>query len=243
MSNKALILSLIGTFICSTYLFINSSLADTQIGNASSDKPRRTEGSGTAGSGSLGDYTSSDQPKKVEQRRTVGSGSRSFCQSSLPENSISLLVPEAEVVHKTSVSRPSFFLQSNVALKTQLKFTLINPQVPQPIVENTFLIPRPGIKKIELPKSINLKEGEVYLWYVAIPCVNNDSGQYQDILSSSVEFVPVSAKVQTNLESVHTDVEAANIYAENGFWYEALELSIKNNSEYLQELLSRNNLN
>ena len=240
--NKAFILSLLGATIGSTSLLMNSSLADAQVNRSSSDQPKKIEERQTRGSGSLGNYTSSDKPKKVEQRRTVGSGSRSSCQSSLPENSITLLIPEAEVVHRSSVSRPSFFLQSNVALKNQLKFTLVNPQVSQPIVENSFLITQSGITKIELPKGINLEQGKVYLWYVAIPCDDSKNAQLQEILASSVEFVPVSSKVQADLESVNTDMEIAIIYFENGFWYDALAFSIESSSDYLQDLLSSINL-
>ncbi|MDJ0567538.1 MAG: DUF928 domain-containing protein [Pleurocapsa sp. MO_192.B19] len=114
--------------------------------------------------------------------------------------------------------------------------------VPQPIVENSFLITQPGITKIELPKGINLEQGKVYLWYVAIPCDDSKNAQLQEILASSVEFVPVSSKVQADLENVNTDMEIAIIYFENGFWYDALAFSIESSSDYLQDLLSSINL-
>lgn len=125
-----------------------------------------------AAAGLLGDYTASSEPKKIEQRRTVGSGSRSDCESNISKNSVTLLVPEAKVVHQTASSRPSFFLYSTIESSVPFKFTIVNPQVAEPIVEKTFSVSRRGIKQIELPSSTKLKEGTVYLWYVAIPCSN-----------------------------------------------------------------------
>ncbi|MGL4881589.1 MAG: DUF928 domain-containing protein [Waterburya sp.] len=191
-----------------------------------------------AGSGSLGNYTSSQKPKRVEQRRTIGSGSRSNCHNKLPKNSITLLVPEAEVAHKTSLTRPSFFVKSNLTKKTPLKFTLVNPQVAKPIVEVNLSLLQKGITKIDLPQPIKLEPEKIYLWYVAIPCQNShNNNQSQEVLSSSVKLSPLSPTMRNQLQSIDTDLEAAMFYAQNGFWYEALNLSVQNNSDFLQKLL------
>lgn len=185
----------------------------------------------------LGDYTSSSQPIKVEQRRTVGSGSRSNCRN-LPEGSVSLLVPEAEVVHQTASSTPALFLHSKVASTLPFRFTLVNPQVAEPVVEQVFSISQPGIKRLELPKSVKLKEETVYLWNVAIPCQQN-SEQYQEVLVAAIKRVPVPTQVARQLELVNTNEETAAIYASHGIWYDALEFAVRerNRPEYLQQLL------
>lgn len=242
MLNETFILRVINIALCSNILFISSSLAQIQTINTSSEQPKKTEQTKKTGIGSLGDYTSSDKPKKIEQRRSIGSGSRSPCQSYLPKDSIILLIPEAKVVHKTSVSRPTLFLKSDVALNSELKFTLVNPQEAQPIVENTFSIRKPGIKKIELPNSIDLEQGTVYLWYIAISCSETNNDQYLEVLGSSVEFVPPSTKLQIELKSARNYKETAVIYSENGYWYEALAFSVKDNSDYLQIVLSKLNI-
>ena len=187
----------------------------------------------------LGNYTSSSQPIKVEQRRTVGSGSRSNCQSNLPERSLSLLVPEAEVVHQTASSTPALFLHSKVASTLPFKFTLVDPQVAEPIVEQVFSLSQPGIKRLELPKPVKLKEETVYLWYVAIPCQQNPE-QYQEVLGAAIKRVPVPAQVTRQLQLVDTNEETAAIYANHGIWYDALEFAVRerNRPEYLQQLLS-----
>ena len=189
-----------------------------------------------AEAGLLGDYTPSIAPVEVEQRRTIGSGSRNRCKSNLPSKSITLLVPPSEVVHQTSSPTPSLYLFSKVASSLPFKFTLVNPQVAEPLVEQTFSVEQPGIKQIKLPETTKLEEGTVYLWYVAIPCQEKE--QYQEVLRAAIERVPITTKVKTQLRTAKTDQETAAIYARNGIWYEAVDRAIKDSGDYLQQLLS-----
>ena len=192
-----------------------------------------------AEAGLLGNYTPSSNPIEVEQRRTMGSGSRSNCKSGLPKDSLTLLVPEANVVHHTSSATPPLFVHSKVASTLPFKFTLVNPQVAEPIVEQTFSISQPGVKQLELPKSANLEEGTVYLWYVAIPC-QQDQHKYQEVLGAAIKRVPVDEKVTQQLQNSSTKEETAAVYATHGIWYEALGFAIQDRarSGYLQQLLS-----
>ena len=201
----------------------------------------------------FGDYVS-HQTQEVEQRRTVGSGSRSNCQSNITKNSISLLVPKQETIHHTSLEKPSFFLVANrgVTSDDPFKFTLIDPQTATTLVEKTFFISE-GIRKIELPESIQLQPRKVYLWYVAIPCTNNQD-EYREVLGAAVKRRKPSFQVQTQLHRAPSKAMLAAIYAKNGFWYEALELAVEsqnreqNNdrvygSSYLARLLRSAELN
>ena len=85
-------------------------------------------------------------PGKVEriaQKRTLGSGSRSNCQSLLKKGSLNLLVPEQEIVHYTTSSNPSFYLDAEVAQKgISIVFKVVNPDplANNPLVEKTFFI-------------------------------------------------------------------------------------------------------
>ena len=191
-----------------------------------------------AEAGLLGNYTPSNNPIEVEQRRTVGSGSRSNCQSDLSKDALTLLVPEANVVHHTSSPTPPLFLHSKVASALPLKFTLVDPQVAEPIVEQSFSVSQPGIKQLELPPSTNLEEGKVYLWYVAIPC--QDSPEDYEVLGAAIKRVPMNAKVRQQLRNSNNKGETAAVYATNGIWYEALSLAIQNRDrpEHLQQLLA-----
>ncbi|MEL6928834.1 MAG: DUF928 domain-containing protein [Cyanobacteria bacterium J06600_6] len=195
----------------------------------------------------FGDYVS-QETEEVEQRRTVGSGSRSNCQSDVTEKSISLLVPKSEVVHHTSFERPSFFVVANrVAPEKSFKFTLVDPQTATTLAEKTFVVSE-GINQIMLPKSTKLQLGKVYLWYVAIPCKNNED-EYREVLGAAVKRSKPSSHAETQLRQAENQAKKAAIYAKHGFWYEALELAIEekereqkeereNQTNYLTQLLS-----
>ena len=204
----------------------------------------------------FGDYVS-HKTQKVEQRRTVGSGSRSNCQSNIAKNSISLLVPKQEVVHHTSLERPSFFLIANrfssaESYDNSFKFTLVDPKTATTLVEKAFPVSE-GIKQIELPKSTRLELGKVYLWYVAIPCANNQD-EYREVLGAAVKRIKPSSQFETQLHGAKSKMMAATIYAKNGFWYEALKIAVEgqnrepsngkvNHSDYLARLLHSAELN
>ena len=197
----------------------------------------------------FGDYVYRDN-QEVEQRRTVGSGSRSSCQSSIKENSVSLLVPEREVVHQTSLERPTLFITTDKAFTSMpFKFTLVNPKTTETLVEKDFSVSSNGIKKIELPEATQLKYNEIYLWYVAIPCVNEPT-EYQEVLGAAIKRRQPDKQLETQLQQAKTELQTAAIYAENGFWYDALELAVQeenrarfedrdkpNRMNYLKQLL------
>ncbi|MGL5077739.1 MAG: DUF928 domain-containing protein, partial [Waterburya sp.] len=136
-------------------------------------------------------------PKRMEQRRTICSGSRSTCLHMLPNNSVKLLVPKADIAHKTSLASPSFYVQSSLTRTTPLKFTLIDPYLPQPVAQVNLSLSQKGITKIDLPQSTQLKPEKIYLWYVIIPCQNGDN-QSQEVLNSLVKFSPMSPAMPKN---------------------------------------------
>lgn len=187
----------------------------------------------------LFDYVATFEPKEVAQRRTVGSGSRSNCQSNIVKNSVSLLVPEREVVHQTSVARPTLYLSANkISSKKTFVFTLVDPQSAKTLVEKVFSVSE-GINRIELPESTQLESNKIYLWYVAIPCENNVD-EYRAVLGAAIERRQPSSKVATQLRTAQNGLQSAAIYAQNGFWYDALNLAVeeRNRSNYLEQLLN-----
>lgn len=187
-------------------------------------------------------YVPADNPQKVEQRRSVGSGSRSNCHSSIERNSVTLLVPESEVVHRTTWDRPTLFVSAERSSKIPFKFTLVDPQTAETLVERDFVVSEP-VEAIELPQSTQLELGKVYLWYVAIPCENNPD-EYREVLGAALERVKPSQSLAARLRQTNEPAQAASIYASNGFWYEALEIALNNSehSDYLERLLGSANL-
>ncbi|MEG4264524.1 DUF928 domain-containing protein, partial [Microcoleus sp. Pol11C1] len=71
-----------------------------------------------------------------------------------------------------------------------------------------------------------LQQEKQYLWQVVINCdPDNPSG---DIVSeANIEVVAMPAAVQSKLNKAVNSVDKANIYAEAGLWYNALEEALK----------------
>lgn len=85
-----------------------------------------------------------------------------------------------------------------------------------------------GIMKLS-PFSENepgLQPGKAYLWQVVIQCdPDNPSG---DLVSeSSIEVVAMSPDGQSKLSKAANPAEKANLYAEEGLWYDALSEALK----------------
>jgi hypothetical protein len=177
------------------------------------------------------------QATKVDQQRTVGSGSRSRCKSSIAAKSIELLVPTTKVAHQTVSTRPNLYLNSHVQRSQPIKvdFTLINPQSSKTLVKKTIPITSKGIKQISLPPSVKLLEKTIYLWKIGIPCQNN-SNSYQTVLSAGVEKVSMSPSLITELTSQRSNIDKIQFFAQNGLWYETIDLAVKQLQE--QDLLS-----
>ena len=184
---------------------------------------------------SIGNYkTSSDKPKQTYQRRSVAGGSRSpsDCQSPLADNSLTLLVPKEKVVHKTATNHPSFFFYSQATLPTPLKFTLVDLDVAEPLVEQPLYVEQSGYHKIKLPKEVKLKPNKIYFWHIAIPCANEPEN-FWDVLGASVEYSPISVALSKQLELTDSLTEKIDTYASNGIWYDAVNLAnrVRSNSE------------
>lgn len=180
---------------------------------------------------SLGNHqTSSDNPQKIYQRRSAAGGSRSDCQSPLGNNSLTLVVPKEKVVHKTATNHPSFFFYSQAALATPLKFTLVDLDVAEPLVEEPLYVKKPGYHQITLPKEVKLKPNKTYFWHIAISCANEPEN-FWDVLGASVEYNPISLAVSKQLELTDSLPKKADIYAHNGIWYDAVDLANHARSE------------
>ena len=86
----------------------------------------------------------------------------------------------------------------------------------------------PGIMKLSpfSDSQPGLQPGKEYLWQVVIHCdPDNPSG---DLVSeASIEVVGMPAAVQSKLNNAVNSAQKANIYAEAGLWYDALDEALK----------------
>lgn len=162
-----------------------------------------------------------DSRKVYQRKETSVGGSRTFCQNPLNNKTLTLIVPEAKVVHQTASSRPTFYFYSEGASSIPLVFTLVDSEEIKPLVKKTVDVPYSGYHKIELPEEIKLEQNKLYSWHVAIPCSNNQK-RFREVLRASLEYKPLLPHVRKQVDLLYSTGEQAFIYAEKGRWYDAI---------------------
>ncbi|MGL5063808.1 MAG: DUF928 domain-containing protein [Microcoleus sp.] len=134
-------------------------------------------------------------------------------------------------VGRTISRHPTFawFVPDDSASKP-IKFTIYEwvPGAKPKQVRQISLQSSPGIMKLSPFSSSEqgLQQGKQYLWQVAIDCdPDNPSGHL--VSEANIEVVAMTAAVQSKLNRAVNSVEKANIYAEAGLWYNALDEALK----------------
>jgi Domain of Unknown Function (DUF928) len=100
-----------------------------------------------------------------------------------------------------------------------------------------------GIMKVSLPaEKASLLVGNRYWWQVALLC--NPKHPSEDLLvKAEIEVVAAPSDLKNALSSIKEPLKRANLYAEKGFWYDALTETFNNSANnresfnLLEELL------
>jgi hypothetical protein len=131
---------------------------------------------------------------------------------------LTLLAPQTYVGH-TASSRPTFAGFVSTPLKVELRiFELIPNKRPHQIAETVKQDVKQGIFQISFPDAYpNLTVGKTYLWQLSITCRGAK-------INESAEFtvVEIPSTLKMKLSTTNNRLEKANLYAEEGFWYDAL---------------------
>jgi Domain of Unknown Function (DUF928) len=85
-----------------------------------------------------------------------------------------------------------------------------------------------GIMKVSLPaEKASLSVGNRYWWQVALLC--NPKHPSEDLLvKAEIEVVAAPSDLKNALSSIKEPLKPANLYAEKGFWYDALTELLNN---------------
>lgn len=175
-------------------------------------------------------------------KRTVGTGSRGCVEvGSTPTGTLSLLAPKEQIGY-TVASHPTFFWHLSNAVAVPVVFSLVETGNPVAIFEQEISQPKAGIMKIELPKDKpGLEPGKTYRWNVALVC--NPQRRSADVIAqANIQREPVSAAVEKQLATISTKIEKAEIYAAQGFWYDAMSLLSVSDSDPLQPTIWQDRL-
>lgn len=85
------------------------------------------------------------------------------------------------------------------------------------------LQPSAGIIQLKLPKDkVELKIGEEYIWSVAVPCISE--GKRRKIsVEAGIKRVAPTPELTSQLSQATTPQQKARVFAQQGYWYDALE--------------------
>lgn len=176
----------------------------------------------------LGVYAPSDRKPVPKDRRSDGGTTRGCAGGGMPLT----ILASRNYVGQTISAHPTFawFVPHDSAAK-QMEFMLYewNPTGRPKEVRKKTLQSSAGVMKLSpfLENESGLQPGKQYLWQVVIHCdLDNPSG---DLVSqASLEVVGKQATtVQNKLNKAVNSADKANIYAEEGLWYDALAEALK----------------
>lgn len=123
----------------------------------------------------------------------------------------------------TSQAQPFFYWYISQTTKYPIEFTLIEDQAIDPLLEKPLPTPtQPGVQVIQLPDyGVRLEAGKTYQWFVTI--VHDKDRRSKDLLTSGwIRMAELPTPVAEQITQADPR-DATALYAQAGFWYDALE--------------------
>jgi len=170
-------------------------------------------------------YNPPPKPKRSTGKYT-STGSRTVC----PDTPLKLT---AIVPHEIDPSNGATLVWSQVAAKPPtlliyVPYTAASDFPTRLVIEDENLnrikrVPlklpaKPGLVRVTLPSDVKLEAGKAYRWSYEVQC-----GNAPDDVFGWFQVVPAGAELTQKLEGA-TPVAQAEIYAENGYWYDAVDI-------------------
>ena len=95
-----------------------------------------------------------------------------------------------------------------------------------------------GIMRYQLPSdAVGLTVGQKYLWEMTLVCKSGGDRKVQ-VLRTDIEVVAMPATLQLSLAKTSDQLQRASLYAEAGFWYDALAETLPLNGTYKAQPLT-----
>ncbi|MEW6492878.1 MAG: DUF928 domain-containing protein [Cyanobacteriota bacterium] len=180
----------------------------------------------TVASGSFSPSVRAEKPRSDTGRqglpgRRVGGGTRGDCY--LGEKTLTALIPQNNIGLTVS-AHPTFFFYVPQSSNAQLVEFVLRDENDQLVYEKQLRTNGPsGIVSFSLPEAIAsepLKVNQKYHWYFSMIC--NPQNRAHDVsVDGWVQRVEPTPTLTRELEAV-TLPERAALYAEAGFWHDAL---------------------
>ena len=156
-------------------------------------------------------------PKRGAPGGRVGGGTRG------PGDALPALVALApNHVGLTAQEQPSLYWYISKVTDHPLELTIVEPQAVDPVLETALSQPtHHGVQRVRLADyGVRLALDKEYQWFVAL--ISDREHRSKDRLAGGrIERMHVPQSLVAQLAQAD-QVEAANIYAQAGFWYEAI---------------------
>jgi hypothetical protein len=164
-------------------------------------------------------------PKRDTPQRTEGTGTRSSsgfqCPTSLKPLFIAALAPTTHTGDTLS-ARPTLYTYFSGTESIDIKLREIG--TPTPVWKQTLQSPKPGFSAIAYPTDApELVEGKSYQWSVEVVCDANKRYLNKGYTSAKIQRVTEPKGLKDALGKATTAIDRAQVYADQGFWYEALD--------------------
>lgn len=139
------------------------------------------------------------------------------CTSTVP----TLLVPQNHLGLTTS-SNPTFLWYLPNQNVEVMMFEIRKAGEKEPIYAEQ-LQPSVGIIQLQLPKDkVTLEVGTEYIWSVAVPCISEGKRRKLSV-EAGIKRVALSEQLTGQLSQATTPQQKARVFAQQGYWYDALE--------------------
>ena len=169
--------------------------------------------------------------------RTRGAGSRGPCNPLVEEKSginLTALMPQNNI--GTTVSpQPSVYLYVPKTSKKTAEFALYDwtNRVRTPIYKTDVSLPdASGIVKVNLPKTVELKPNNTYVWHFGIVC-DPSQRSLDYYINGWLKRTSLNAETEAKLKQLEQKpLEQAKIYAESSVWNETISTLEKTRDAY-----------
>jgi hypothetical protein len=134
---------------------------------------------------------------------------------------LAVLTPLPDHVGLTAQAQPSLYWYISQETTYPVEFTMIDERGIQPLVETRLASPAPGIQRLRLADyGVQLTPGMQYRWFISL-VLDPDSRSKDRVAEGFIARAELSEVVQSQLRQAGA-THAPRLYAEAGFWYDAL---------------------
>ncbi len=164
-------------------------------------------------------------PNRGAPERTRGAGSRKpTCDGLEVKIPLTPLMPENNV-GTTIAPNPTIYVYVPEFHNKEAEFLIIDQEAEKVVYQTRFRIRNtPGIVKITLPNTVELKSDKNYLWHLGIICNPNDQ-EADEVITGWIERISISPELEAKIEQLKQQpLEQGKLYAEAGIWSESLTI-------------------